>query len=222
MNTRLFLRAGCLVALAALAEPGLQANPLKDPKRVVSERSVDLSPLFRWWNKREETRPLTAWVHLQGEIVGTNAWGWIVEAQVEETGQPGKNPAPKGANGHPPRILLKTPPLTDRAEFEQLNAQLKALEAEHTELANEENQAKRIAANNSKMRVRGRGAAQQTGSCGRSRTWPSRTGNPSISRSRSLKRSWRSIRIPTITPLIASPWTWGRHTTASGSMTMVW
>ena len=40
--------------LAAMLFPFLlQANPIKDPKRVVNAQTVDLKPLFAWWNTTE-------------------------------------------------------------------------------------------------------------------------------------------------------------------------
>lgn len=119
----------------------MHASPLKDPKRLIRGQTVNLTPLFGWWTNHEGARPLTAWVHVTGSIVGTNAWGWVVEAQVESTSQPGKaevTPTVKGQS----KILLRNPPLQDAAEFESLAAQLKALNEQHAKLAGAEQRAR--------------------------------------------------------------------------------
>src|SRR5437667_7193782 len=54
----------------------IEANPLENPRRMVGGNTVDLSPLFRWWSKHDGERPLNAWVHVTGSVIGTNAWGW--------------------------------------------------------------------------------------------------------------------------------------------------
>ncbi len=134
--------AGVLAALLATTTV-LPANPLKSPKRMVNGQVVELSPLFKWWPHREGKRPLTAWVHVTGAIVGTNGLGWVVEAQVEKTDRPGRRTETEHAKGDGPhRVILKEPPLAERAEFERLSAQLKALNAQHSKLTSEEAQAK--------------------------------------------------------------------------------
>ncbi len=125
------------MALACALAPGLQASPVKSPQRLVHERSVDLTPLFHWWTNRAGPRPLTAWVHLTGEPVATNSFGWLIQAQVENTS--------RGTNAHrhsstaagSTRVLLQNPPLQDRAEFERLKAELRALNQQRTNLTAE-------------------------------------------------------------------------------------
>jgi len=127
------LRLFLLIALLAVVVFPSKASPSRDPKRVVGGRSVDLTPLFQWWNQKNGDRPLSAWVHVSGEIVGTNAGSWIIEAQTEEPAE-GKSSGKK-------RILLRNPPMQDRAMFEQLFAQKKALEAQRSGLHTQADQA---------------------------------------------------------------------------------
>lgn len=143
MRTLSLFRFGGVVAVLMAAWTTLPASPLKAPKRVVSGQSVDLNPLFKWWAKHEGKRPLAAWVHVTGTIVGTNAWDWVVEAQVEKTERPNRpDESAKRNNEGRRKILLREPPQQDRAEFERLNAELKAMNAQHSALAGEEAQAK--------------------------------------------------------------------------------
>ncbi len=132
MRIRVSLLAAGLVGLGFLPTPALQAGPLKDPKRVIDQRMVDLTPLFHYWTNHAGARPLSAWVHLTGSIVARNAFGWTVQAKVE-----GASVGSKKAAGEEGRILLKNPPAHDLARFEQLTAQLKTLDHEHQELAGE-------------------------------------------------------------------------------------
>jgi hypothetical protein len=121
----------------------LLASPLKAPKRMINGQMVELTPLFKWWAKRDGQRPLTAWVHITGKIVGTNGWDWVVEAQIEKTDRPNRpEEAGHRTEGGPTRIVLREPPVQDRAEFEQLSAQLKTLTAQHAALAGQEADAK--------------------------------------------------------------------------------
>src|ERR1041385_5018948 len=78
--------SGCFLVLSAAFEPA-QANPLKSPRRTINQYVVDLNPLFRWWTNRAGARPLEAWVHITGQIVGTNAWGWVLHAHIGESGR---------------------------------------------------------------------------------------------------------------------------------------
>ncbi len=132
-----------IVAVLLAAGSSLPATPLKAPKRTVDGRTVDLSPLFKWWAKHDGKRPLAAWVHVTGTVVATNAWGWVVEAQLEKTDHPNRQTEDKPATTTgPTRIVLREPPLQDRALFEQLSSQLKTLNAQHATLAGQEAQAK--------------------------------------------------------------------------------
>jgi hypothetical protein len=143
MHMRLSFRMGGTLAMVLAACSALPASPLKAPKRVVNGQTVELSPLFKWWAKHDGKRPLTAWVHVTGTIVGTNAWGWVVEAQIEKTDRPNRPGETEHAKGEgPTKIILREPPLRERAKFEQLSAQLKALNAQHAALAGQEAGAK--------------------------------------------------------------------------------
>lgn len=120
-----------LLALMWGLAPGLHASPLKTPKRIVSEHTVDLTPLFHWWTNHAGARPLASWSHVTGNIVGTNGTAWVVEASVDSH-----------AGGAHHRVLLRHPPLQDRADFEQLSTRLKALNEQRAKLSGEQTQAK--------------------------------------------------------------------------------
>jgi len=125
------LTAECLAVLAMVSAFGVDANPLKDPKRAVNGQTVDLGNLFRWWSKHDGERPLRAWVHVTGSVIETTAWGWTLNAHVEK-------PAAKGApapTDQDIKVLLKNPPVRELVEFENLRAQLKALNDQHTKLS---------------------------------------------------------------------------------------
>ena len=125
---------GALAWVAVLASnPALQASPLKASRRVVNGQSVDLAPLFSWWTNHSGMRPLTAWVHVTGSVVATNGLNWVLRANVESSGREEKEAA--GSAGGEKRILLRTPPHWDRAEFERLQAQLGPLKDERAKVA---------------------------------------------------------------------------------------
>ena len=117
----------CLCLFACSAFSTAQANPLKCPKRAINPYIVDLQPLFHWWTNRAGSRPLEAWVHITGQIVGTNSWGWVLKAHVDEAvhakGEAtGRSSSQEGGN-----IILKNPPRYEQAEFETLKARMKVL-----------------------------------------------------------------------------------------------
>jgi len=132
----------CAAAIAACVTlaplPALRASPLKDPKRLVEGQVVDLSPLFRWWAKQDGERPLKAWAHVTGAVVGTNAWGWIIDAHIERAlpASGGDSDAPKQT-----KIILRHPPAAEFGEFETLAAQLKDLNEQHAKLSADESKA---------------------------------------------------------------------------------
>ena len=118
----LFVAGLAFVCLFASSTFSLaQANPLKSPKRAIDSHIVDLQPLFHWWTNRAGQRPLEAWVHVAGRIVGTNSWGWVLHAHVEDTGRTNNGVAEAG------NIILKNPPRYEQAEFEGLKARIKVL-----------------------------------------------------------------------------------------------
>ncbi len=124
---RLANKLWLLLALWFVTAPGLQAGPLKAPKRVISDRTVDLTPLFRWWTNHAGVRPLASWSHLSGGVVGTNGTAWVIDANAE------------GAHH---KIVLRHPPLQDRADFEQLSTRLKTLKTERSNLTGQQTKAK--------------------------------------------------------------------------------
>ena len=133
------LTAGLLAMV--LSTPA--ATPLKNPKRLINQNPVDLSPLFHWWTNRSGERPLRAWVHITGAIVGTNSWGWVVNARVEGDGT-GKT----GATGQTykageRKIILENPPRGEQGEFLSLKTRLAAMEAQHQALDSQVAEAQR-------------------------------------------------------------------------------
>jgi hypothetical protein len=123
------LAAAALIFLSSRPVP---ADPLKDPKRIVSGGTVDLSPLFQWWPKQKDERPLAKWSHVTGEIVGTNSWGWILDAHT--TVPDPENGERKDQQG---KIVLRNPPIHDRRAFDTIFAQRRALEAKKSALNSE-------------------------------------------------------------------------------------
>lgn len=159
-----------LVLLVMVAANVAKGDPLTHPKRLVDGQTVDLSPLFQWWNKHRGQRPLSAWVHVTGTIVGTNAWGWTVNALIEESpaGNGGKR-REQAAPAKREKIVLKSPPLADLGQFEMLNAQRKTLNAERDRLSAEAERAGKRArelsgrqGRNRAFRGRLRGLAQES------------------------------------------------------------
>lgn len=143
-----------MVLLALIAAQQLSANPLKSPRRLINNQTVDLSALFRWWTNHTGTRPLTGWVHITGPIVGTNSWGWIVEAKPEGPNHSAKpRDSAETARDQTGKLLLAHPPLEDLVEFQRLKAELDALNQNHKQLLEQETQAK----------IRSEALAKQTG-----------------------------------------------------------
>jgi len=132
----------CLVVMMAHA-PGLQANPLRNPKRLVDGRTVDLQPLFQWSTNHHGPRPLTGWVQVSGEIVGTNSLGWIIQARVEPSHEPaGQGSSAEVSSGGLQKIVLRHPPLADRTEFESLAKRLHDLLSQRDQASGVETKAK--------------------------------------------------------------------------------
>jgi hypothetical protein len=127
----------------------LAATPLKSPKRLINQNQVDLSPLFHWWTNRSGDRPLRAWVHITGAIVGTNSWGWVVTARVEGEGTGNSGAPAQSARTGERRVILENPPRNEQAEFFSLKTRLTALETQHqaldAQIAEAERQVKAIA-----------------------------------------------------------------------------
>lgn len=134
---------GWLVGTGLALGTNLEANPLQNPKRVIGGTTVDLHPLFQWWTNHHGARPLKAWVHLTGNIIGTNSVGWIVKAEGDSTPALAKAGSTKtGPAEFEGKFILRNPPVADLVEFEKLSGQLKALNQERGQIAGEESQAK--------------------------------------------------------------------------------
>jgi hypothetical protein len=143
MSTAFLKRACAWAGLVLVLTLPAAASPVKSPRRVVDQRTVDLSPLLHWWTNHTGLRPFTAWVHVTGNVVGTNAYGWVVDAQVEAHARPGQEEGTdSAAAGGAKRILLRHPPLQDRAAFEQLAARLKVLNQQRAQAEGAESQAR--------------------------------------------------------------------------------
>ena len=121
-------------ALLSLFSTNLPAGPAEHPKRLINSNAVDLSPLFKWWTKHEGPRPLPSWVHVAGSITGTNAGGWVLEAEVEGADK-GEGSARAGSAHEPLKIILVNPPVEDLADFQSLNSKLAALNAQRAAFA---------------------------------------------------------------------------------------
>lgn len=134
------LRFFCATALLLLVAFALHANPAREPKRLVNGRTADITPLIRWWTNHSGARPLTAWVHVRGPIVGTNGGFWVIAAQVERVHH--DENSGDSSSDHSGKVLLKNPPLQERLEFEQLSAQLKTLEQSRGQVHAQEEQSK--------------------------------------------------------------------------------
>jgi hypothetical protein len=133
----------CSLLVAGLALNSL-ASPVQHPKRSINSYTVDLGPLFKWWNKHDGARPLSAWVHITGSISGTNGGAWIIEGRVEGASHRPEDES-NGANGsvhNPGTIILQNPPVDDLVEFEQLSGRLNTLLAQRSHLAGEESDAR--------------------------------------------------------------------------------
>ncbi len=120
----------CFCLFACFAFSSAQANPLKGPRRAINQYVVDLNPLFHWWTNRAGERPLDAWVHITGRIVGTNSWGWVLHAHIEEADRANSDAAEHSASKDEANIILKNAPRAEQAEFESLKARMKVLLAE--------------------------------------------------------------------------------------------
>jgi hypothetical protein len=118
----------------------VDANPARESKRLVNGHTADITPLIKWWTNHSGTRPLTAWVHVRGPIVGTNAGCWVIAAQVEPAHH--DENSGEGSSDHSGKVLLKNPPMQEMLEFEQLSTQLKTLEQSHGQLHAQEERAR--------------------------------------------------------------------------------
>jgi len=119
--SKFFCAAVCLSAALTTS-----ATPLKSPKRMVQGQTVDLKPLFTWWSSHAGDRPLASWVHITGKVIGTNGFGWVVDAHVEDSVK-GSDETDKNKTPADGKIVLKNPPVSEMTEFVQSHARLRAL-----------------------------------------------------------------------------------------------
>ena len=84
-------------------------------KRVINYHTVDLLPLFVWWDHKHGARPLTAWKHLQGILERQTVYGWLCHGYIE--GQSGLQ-----------YFLLTHPPSKELERYRELEKQLPELE----------------------------------------------------------------------------------------------
>ncbi len=131
-ENRTLLVAGfsCFCLFACAAFSSADASPLKSPKRAINQYIIDLQPLFHWWTNRAGDRPLEGWVHITGQIVGTNSWGWVLKAHVDEAVHAKGDATGGSAIKEGDHIILKNPPRAEQMEFESLKARRKVLLAE--------------------------------------------------------------------------------------------
>ncbi len=101
-----------LLALQCLA-----SGPTVYEKRIISYHTVDLLPLFVWWDHKQGARPLTRWKHLQGIMDRETPYGWLCRGSIE--GQPGLQ-----------YFLIKNPPKKDLQHYRKLENELPQLEEE--------------------------------------------------------------------------------------------
>lgn len=131
--------------LAFLVPGAVLADPLKNPKRLVHDQTIDLTPLFIWSANHQGARPLRSWVQVTGKIAGTNSLGWMIEvAGLESSG--GK----KGETHK--RVILRNPPVEDLAGFQKLLAETKAFKDERAKIFEQQRQAKEAADTIAKQR----------------------------------------------------------------------
>jgi hypothetical protein len=129
----------------ALATISLSANPGRDAKRTVNGFSIDLNPVFKWWQKRDGDRPLPAWRHLAGVVVGTNSGAWLIERWPDESAADRKSRAaespPAASGAGKDRVFLIHPPIDDAADFQRLLIRLAQLNHTRSALVSEKVQA---------------------------------------------------------------------------------
>jgi hypothetical protein len=128
--------------LALVVACDLEASPVRYPKRAVNEQTVDLTPLFHWWTNKSGSRPLRLWAHVTGSVIGTNSWGWELEAQSDQPHQSGSKGTQLQTSETGAHLILKNPPASEKGEFERLSAQLAALKDRRPHLTQEQSQAK--------------------------------------------------------------------------------
>jgi hypothetical protein len=152
----LWLSAYAIAALFFGSEA--KADPLKSPKRTLNGVLVDLSPLFRWWTNHTGARPLTAWVHVTGTIVGTNALGWTVQGTAERrVDRDEETESVKYSDS----FILKNPPVADLTKFDELSAKRAELSVQLTAVTNQTHELSAEKQQNSRNRLLSRQLTQE-------------------------------------------------------------
>jgi hypothetical protein len=136
---------GCRrVALATLAcsliAQSSPADPVRDPKRLINNFTIDLTPLCKWWQKKDGPRPLSAWAHLTGSVVGTNSGAWIIEGKPDglENNKTARDEGSAAASStEQARFLLLNPPVEQLSEFQRLVDRLAELNRRKAELVSQ-------------------------------------------------------------------------------------
>jgi hypothetical protein len=127
------------LACFLFAQPS-PADPVRDPKRLVNNFTIDLTPLCRWWQKRDGPRPLSAWTHLTGSVVGTNSGAWIIVGKLDESGNKRAARDERSAaasSSESARFLLLNPPVEELVEFQRLVDRLVQLNRHQAELVSQ-------------------------------------------------------------------------------------
>jgi len=98
------------------------SRELRTVKRVVNGRTIDLTPLVRWYQQAPTAnRPLRAWVLVTGKFVSQTAYGWQVSGYTDNEQQ-----------ARP--FIIKNPPTESLAEFNRLKARFNVLLQRQTRL----------------------------------------------------------------------------------------
>lgn len=76
------------LALDAGAQTNDWARELTTAKRIIGGRTMDITALVNWHMQASKTeRPLKAWVQVTGQIVNTNANGWVIRGAIDGESQ---------------------------------------------------------------------------------------------------------------------------------------
>ena len=113
------LRVVTVIVALLVSTASMRPMPTVYPKRVINNHTVNLSPLFAWWDEKHGGRPLTAWKHLEGVFDQETVQGWLCRGSIE--GQSGRQ-----------YFLLKNPPQKELVRYRELENQLSQLQYERT------------------------------------------------------------------------------------------
>ena len=113
------------------------------PIRVINYRKFDLRPLFAWWRDNYSAyqsvlatnmsdkpdvsslppSPMPGWHRIKrGHFVSNSSYGWVCDVVIEDM------PSHEVTN----KIILRSPPVADKAVWDNLVAQYEELESENT------------------------------------------------------------------------------------------